>query len=81
MGLVAPQHVGSSWIRDRLQVDSLLWATREAQEFYFLYSGILYSIQEFCFFYSEEKLKSLLMRVKEESEKAGLKLNIQKAKT
>ena len=27
---------------------------------------------------SEEKLKSLLMRVKEESEKAGLKLNIQK---
>ena len=29
---------------------------------------------------SEEELKSLLMRVKEESEKAGLKLNIQKAK-
>ena len=27
---------------------------------------------------SEEKLKSLLMRVKEESKKAGLKLNIQK---
>ena len=27
---------------------------------------------------SEEKLKNLLMRVKEESEKAGLKLNIQK---
>ena len=29
---------------------------------------------------SEKKLKSLLMRVKEESEKAGLKLNIQKTK-
>ena len=29
---------------------------------------------------SEEKLKSLLMRVKEESEKVGLKLNIQKTK-
>ena len=28
---------------------------------------------------SEEKLKSLLMKVKEESEKVGLKLNIQKA--
>ena len=28
----------------------------------------------------EEELKSLLMMVKEESEKAGLKLNIQKAK-
>ena len=27
---------------------------------------------------SEEKLKSLLMKVKEESEKVGLKLNIQK---
>ena len=30
---------------------------------------------------SEEELKSLLMKVKEESEKTGLKLNIQKAKT
>ena len=29
---------------------------------------------------SKEELKSLLMRVKEESEKAGLKLNIQKTK-
>ena len=29
---------------------------------------------------SEEELKSLLMRVKEESEKTGLKLNIQKMK-
>ena len=30
---------------------------------------------------SEEELKSLLLKVKEESEKAGLKLNIQKTKT
>ena len=29
---------------------------------------------------NEEELKSLLMKVKEESEKAGLKLNIQKMK-
>ena len=29
---------------------------------------------------SEKELKSLLMRVKEESEKTGLKLNIQKTK-
>ena len=29
---------------------------------------------------SKEKLKSILMKVKEESEKAGLKLNIQKTK-
>ena len=30
---------------------------------------------------SEEELNSLLMKVKEESEKVGLKLNIQKTKT
>ena len=30
---------------------------------------------------SEEELKSLLMKVKEESEKAGLKLSIQNTKT
>ena len=30
--------------------------------------------------YGEEQLKSLLMKVKEESEKVGLKLNIQKMK-
>ena len=30
---------------------------------------------------SEKELKSLLMKVKEESEKVGLKLNIQKTKT
>ena len=30
---------------------------------------------------SEQKLKSLLMKVKEESEKVGLNLNIQKTKT
>ena len=29
---------------------------------------------------SEEELKSLLMKIKEESEKAGLKVNIQKTK-
>ena len=30
--------------------------------------------------YADEELKSLLMKVKEESEKVGLKLNIQKTK-
>ena len=30
---------------------------------------------------SEEELKSLLMKVKEESEKAGIKLNIQKLRS
>ena len=32
------------------------------------------------FFYSWEELKNLLMKVKEESERVGLKLNIQKTK-
>ena len=30
---------------------------------------------------SEEELKSLLLKVKEESEKVGVKLNVQKTKT
>ena len=37
-------------------------------------------MQMTCTVESEEELKSLLMKVKEESEKAGLKLNIQKTK-
>ena len=36
------------------------------------------SPDSFIFLYTEEEIKSLLMKVKEESEKAGLKLNIQK---
>ena len=45
-----------------------------------------YQLPQICRWYhtnaeSEEKLKSLLMRVKEESEKAGLKHSIQKKKT
>ena len=38
------------------------------------------NINNFRYAESEEDLKSLLMKVKEESEKDGLKLNIQKAK-
>ena len=34
-----------------------------------------------CMAESEKELESLLMKVKEESEKVGLKLNIQKTKT
>ena len=37
-------------------------------------------MEKFSFIESEEELKSLLMKVKEESEKVGLKLNIQKTK-
>ena len=43
-------------------------------------NNLIYADDTILMAKSEEKLKCLLMRVKEESEKAGLKLNIQKAK-
>ena len=41
-------------------------------------NNLRYADDTTCMAESEEKLKCLLMKVKEESEKAGLKLNIQK---
>ena len=43
-------------------------------------SNLRYAINTTLMAESEEELKSLLMKVKEENEKAGLKLNIQKTK-
>ena len=43
-------------------------------------NNLRYAGDTTCMSESKEKLKSLLMKVKEESEKAGLKLNIQKTK-
>ena len=43
-------------------------------------NNLRYTIDTTLMAESEEELKSLLMKVKEESEKAGLKLNIQKTK-
>ena len=43
-------------------------------------SNLGYADDTTCMAESEEELKSLLMKVKEESEKVGLKLNIQKTK-
>ena len=48
----------------------------EKQRYYFANKGLSSQRKK----ESEEKLKSLLMRVKEESEKVGLKLDIQKTK-
>ena len=45
-----------------------------------IYIGICESFSHPVMAESEEELKSLLMKVKEESEKVGLKLNIQKTK-
>ena len=43
-------------------------------------NNLIYAIDTTLMATSEEKLRSLLMKVKEESEKVGLKLNIQKTK-
>ena len=43
-------------------------------------SNLRYADDTTCMAESEEELKSFLMKVKEESEKVGLKLNIQKTK-
>ena len=43
-------------------------------------NNLRYADDTTCMVESKEELKSLLMKVKEESEKAGLKLNIQKTK-
>ena len=43
-------------------------------------SNLIYADDTILMVESQEELKNLLMKVKEESEKAGLKLNIQKTK-
>ena len=43
-------------------------------------NNLRYAVDTTLMVESEEELKSLLMKVKEESEKVGLKLNIQKTK-
>ena len=43
--------------------------------------NLRYADDTICMAESKDKLKSLLMKMKEESEKVGLKLNIQKTKT
>ena len=44
-------------------------------------NNLIYADDTILMAESEEELKSLLMKVKEQSEKVGLKLNIQKTKT
>ena len=43
-------------------------------------SNLMYAYDTSIMAESEEEVKSLLMKIKEESEKVGLKLNIQKTK-
>ena len=60
-----------------------LWAGRSTswnQDCWENINNLIYTDDTILMAESEEELKSLLMKVKEESEKAGLKLNIQKTK-
>ena len=57
------------WKKDKLE--SRLWRNM---------NNLRYADDTTLIAESEEELKSLLMKVKEENEKAGLKLNIQKTK-
>ena len=56
------------------------WSTSCNQDCQEKYNNLRYADDTTLMAESEEDLKSLLMKVKEESEKNGLKLNIQKAK-
>ena len=62
--------------RGQLHTELLMWA--EADDI--IYDNLRYAGDATLKAESKEELKSLLMKVKEESEKAGLKLNIQKMK-
>ena len=56
------------------------WSASWNQDCQEKYNNLRYADDTTLMTESEEKLKSLLMKVKEESEKVGLKLNIQKTK-
>jgi len=66
----------SGWMWLQLVIPITSW-TQDCQE---KYQNLRYADNTTLIAESEEELKSLLMKVKEESEKAGLKLNIQKTK-
>ena len=56
------------------------WITSWSQDCWRNFNNLRYEDDTTLMEKSKEELKSLLMKVKEESEKAGLKLNIQKTK-
>ena len=59
---------------------AISWETKHGTTIRPSYYSFLYADDNTLMVESEEELKSLLMKVKEESEKADLKFNIQKTK-
>ena len=72
-----PSHTHLSKSSQSTRVSSLCYT---ATSHYFTHGNLRYADDTTLMAESEEELKSLLMKVKEESEKVGLKLNIQKTK-
>ena len=60
------------------QIANNRWIVEKARKFQKNINNLRYADDTTLMAESEEELKSLLMKVKEESEKVGLKLNIQK---
>ena len=59
----------------------ILWLKTITFKSYWNINNLIYADDTTLISESEEELKSLLMKVKEESEKVGLKLNIQQQKS
>ena len=64
-----------------MQNAGLDWSTSWNEDFQRNINNLGYADDTTLMAESEEELKSLLIKVKEESEKAGLKLYVQKTKT
>ena len=69
------------WAKDQIHVSGISCIGSQLLYHCNTYKQLCYTPENNIICQSEEELKSLLMKVKQESEKVGLKLNIQKTKS
>ena len=79
-GCILPPHLFKFYAAYIMQNAGLDEAPARIKIFWRNINNLRYADDNILMAESEEELKSLLMKVKEESEKAGLKLNIEKTK-
>ena len=79
-GCILPPHLFKFYAAYIMQNAGLDEAPAGIKIFWRNINNLRYADNNILMAESEEELKSLLMKVKEESEKAGLKLNIEKTK-
>ena len=79
-GCILPPHLFKFYAAYIMQNAGLDEAPARIKIFWRNINNLRYAEDNILMAESEEELKSLLMKVKEESEKAGLKLNIEKTK-